>query len=89
MTKRRKFTPQFKVEVVLEALSGKCSQAEICRQHNLCKEQLTRWKRHLLENAATLFDSADKQTNAYKQCITQLEQLVGKLTIELDIQKKP
>ena len=88
MAKRRRFTPQFKVEVVLEALSGKCSQAELCRQHNLCKEQLTRWKRHLLDNAATLFESADKQTNAYQQRITQLEQLVGKLTMELDIQKK-
>ena len=88
MAKRRKFTPEFKVEVVIEALSGKCSQAELCRQHDLSKEQLTRWKRHLLDNATTLFESADKQTNAYQQRITQLEQLVGKLTLELDIQKK-
>ena len=33
--KRRTFTPEFKVEVVLEALSGKSSQAELCRRHNL------------------------------------------------------
>lgn len=88
VTKRRKFTPQFKVEIVIEALSGKCSQAELCRQHNICKEQLTRWKRHFLDNADTLFESADKQTNAYQKRIILLEQLVGKLTLELDIQKK-
>ena len=30
MTKRRNFTPEFKAEVVLEALSGETSQAELC-----------------------------------------------------------
>ena len=33
--KRRNFTPEFKAEVVLEALSGESSQAEVCRRHNL------------------------------------------------------
>ena len=31
--KRRNFTPEFKAEVVLEALSGESSQAELCRRH--------------------------------------------------------
>ena len=35
MAKRRKFTPEFKAEVVLEVLSGATSQAEVCRCHNL------------------------------------------------------
>ncbi|RKU17030.1 hypothetical protein C6501_04780 [Candidatus Poribacteria bacterium] len=35
MAKRRNFTPDFKAEVVLEALSGESSQAELCRKHNL------------------------------------------------------
>ena len=34
MTKRRNFTPEFKAEVVLEALIGETSQAELCRRHN-------------------------------------------------------
>ena len=33
--KRRNFTPEFKAEVVLEALRGESSQAELCRRHNL------------------------------------------------------
>ena len=33
--KRRTFTPEFKAEVVLEALRGESSQAELCRRHNL------------------------------------------------------
>ena len=50
--KRRDFTPEFKAKVVLEALR-KNSQAELCRRHNLSEEQLSEWKRQLLENAAS------------------------------------
>ena len=35
MAKRRRFTPEFKeTEVVIEALSGESSQAELCRKHS-------------------------------------------------------
>ena len=63
MAKRRRFTPQFKIEVVIEALSGQSSQAELCRRHNLSDEQLSKWKHQLLDNAASFFESADKQSN--------------------------
>ena len=62
--KRRNFTPKFKAEVVLEALMGESSQAELCRKHNLSDEQLSKWKRQILENASTLFESSDKQSAA-------------------------
>ena len=59
-TKRRRFTPEFKdTEVVLEALNGQSSQAELCRKHNLSDVQLSKWKRQLLENAPTLFEPID------------------------------
>ncbi len=86
--KRRNFTPEFKAEVVLEALAGESSQAELCRRHNLSDEQLSKWKRQLLENAATLFEPADKQSDANIERIAHLERLVGRLTVALDIQKK-
>ena len=88
MAKRRRFTPQFKAEVVVEALNGHSSQAELCRRHNLSDEQLSKWKHQLIENAATLFESTDKPSDDSKQRIAQLEQLVGRLTLALDIQKK-
>ena len=39
--KRRTFTAEFKTEVVLEALRGESSQAELCRRHNLSEDQLS------------------------------------------------
>ena len=49
MTKRRKFTSEFKTELVLEVLSGATSQAELCRHHNLNEDQLSKWKQQFLE----------------------------------------
>ena len=88
MAKRRRFTPQFKAEVVIEALSGHSSQAELCRRHNLSDEQLSKWKHQLIDSAATLFESTDKHSNESIERIAQLEQLLGRLTLALDIQKK-
>ena len=88
MAKRRNFTAKFKAEVVLEALSGESSQAELCRRHNLSENQLSTWKRQFLENAETFFESPEKHADASLERIAQLEQLVGRLTLALEIQKK-
>ncbi len=88
MAKRRRFTAKFKAEVVLEALSGESSQAELCRRHNLSANQVSTWKRQFLENAETFFESPEKHADASGERIAQLEQLVGRLTLALEIQKK-
>ena len=68
MAKRRKFTAQFKAEVVLEALRGETSQAALCRRHNLSENQVSTWKRQLLENVETLFASkTDKSSNSQQR----------------------
>ena len=64
------------------------SQAEVCRRHNLNENQLSQWKRQLLENALMLFESTDKQSSDAEKRIAHLEQLVGKMAVALDIQKK-
>ena len=88
MAKRRRFTAEFKAEVVLEALRGESSQAEVCRRHNLSEDQLSKWKQQFVENAASLFESRGKSSEDTAEHIAHLEQLVGRLTVALDIQKK-
>ena len=86
--KRRTFTPEFKAKIVLEALRGETSQSELCRRHNLSEDQVSKWKQQFLENAVTLFESGDKGSQDAAERIAHLEQLVGRLTMELDIHKK-
>ena len=81
--------PSLKSEVVLEALRGETSQAEVCRKpHNLSDEQLSKWKQQLLENASPSLKPADKQFDAAAERIAQLEQIIRRLTLSLDIPKK-
>ena len=89
MAKRRRFTAKFKAEVVLEALTGDSSQAELCRRHNLSENQVSTWKRQFLEHAEPFFESeTEKHSSASAERIAQLEQLVGRLTLAMEIQKK-
>ena len=86
--KRKKFTPEFKAKVVIEALNVESSEAEICCQHNITEAQLSQWKRQFVENVATLFEPNRKQSDAATERIAELEQLVGRLKQGLNIQKK-
>ena len=86
--KQRNLTSEFKAKVVLEALRSESSHAELCQRHNISEEQLSKWKRQLLENAASLFESSGKPSKEATERIARLEQHVGRLTVALDIQKK-
>ena len=57
-------------------------------RHNLSDEQLSTWKRQFVENAASLFESSDKASEDAAERIAHLEQLVGRLTVALNIEKK-
>ena len=88
MAKRRRFTAEFKATVVLEALSGETSQAELCQRHNLSEEQLSEWKQQLLENVVSLFESRDKSSKETTERIAHLEQLVERLTVVVDVHER-
>jgi len=85
--RRRSFTPQFKAQVVLEVLSGMKSQAEVARQHKLKPELITRWKDIAIEGLETLFQ-VEGQRSQDEHRIAELERMVGRLTMELDVAKK-
>ena len=87
MNQRRRFTPQFKSRVVLEILTKLKSMAQVCREYDLKEQVVTRWKAEFLERAPTLFAS-DQQRDDAQARIAELERLVGRLTMELEIAKK-
>ena len=87
MNQRRRFTPQFKTRVVLEILTKLKSMAQVCRDYELKEQVVTRWKAEFLERAPTLF-APDQQRDDAQTRIAELERLVGRLTMELEIAKK-
>lgn len=87
MGKHRSFTADFKAQVVLEVISGGRTAAEICRQHELKPQLLSLWKSELVDNAAKVFQRDEQQSGA-RDRIAELERLVGRLTLELEVAKK-
>jgi transposase len=87
MVNRRQFTPEFKAQAVLELVSGVKSLAEACREYQVNAALLSRWKTEFLQNAARAFQS-EEQISKERARIAELERLVGRLTLELDIAKK-
>ena len=87
MNKRRTFTPQFKSQVVLQLLAGEWSMAELCREHQLTAPMIGAWQQQCLAAATQAF--ANETTRNQEQArIAELERMVGKLTMELEIATK-
>ncbi len=87
MATRRRFTPEFKTRVVLELISGAKSLAEVCRQYQLNSQMVSRWKSEFLEKAPQLFQTRDQNSQEQAR-IGELERLIGRLTLELELAKK-
>ena len=54
-TKRRRFTPEFNARVALEALRERDSVQAIARRRELHPNQVSTWKRQLLEGLPEVF----------------------------------
>jgi transposase len=85
--KRRTFAAEFKAQVVIELLTGRQSSAELCREHQLSSSLLALWKATFLERLPLLFQD-DERLSQERARIADLEQLVGRLALELEISKK-
>ena len=72
MAQRRRFTPKFKTQMVLDLLTGRRSMAQLCREHDLKEQVVTRWRAVFLDRAEILF-RADTEREEYHERIAELE----------------
>jgi transposase-like protein len=89
--KRRQFSAEFKFEVVVELVRGEKSAAQLCREHDLTESLLSKWKQDFLAGGAAIFTRHDQtaaQSAEASERIAELERMVGKLTMQVEILKK-
>lgn len=87
MTKRtrRNHASGFKAKVALAALRGDKTLAEIAQQFDVHPNQVTEWKRQLLERAADVFEgNAPTAKNDGEADMKTLHAKIGQLTLEND-----
>ena len=87
MSKRRTFTPEFKAQVVLEELTGVKDRDEICREYRRRPQVFSRWREEFVERAPEIF-ATERSRGDEQERIADLEQMVGRLTMELEVAKK-
>jgi transposase len=84
---RRTYTPEFKVRVVLEMLTSKKSLSQASREYGIKDSVLSRWRQEFLERAPQIFEQG-KAEDSQAQRIAELERLVGRQALQLDMAKK-
>lgn len=88
MVERRKYSPEFKARVVLELLTSQKSLAQASREYGIKDTVLSRWKQEFLARAAELFDRPQAGKSQEAERIGELERMVGRLTMQLEVAKK-
>lgn len=79
--KRRKHTAAFKAQVALAAIAGEKTLAELAEQFEIHPNQITTWKRQMVEGAAGVFNKSPQQPDVD---LKSLHAKIGQLTLEHD-----
>ena len=86
--KKRNWSVEEKLAIVLEGLKEKRPVAEICRQHRISQTLYYRWRDKFLEGGKKGLVNSAGDDNAYKAEIEKLQKIIGKQAIQIEILKK-
>ena len=87
--KRRNHTSAFKAKVALAAIKGDKTIAELASEYEVHPNQITQWKKKLLESMPDVFSRSRQRDKQKQDDLTEhLYQQIGQLKVELDWLKK-
>ena len=89
MTKS-KFTPDQKIQIVLESIKTSIGTAELCRRHNVHPPTFQTWRQLFMEGGKDRLSQHGKSDlgRGLKKENDDLKRLVGELTLANDVLKK-
>ena len=87
MTKRRTFTAEFKAQVVLDMITTPKSAGQASREYGVKDSVLSRWKQEFIERSPMVFEQSPVNDDR-DQRIAELERMVGRMAMELEMAKK-
>ena len=87
--KRKRYTAQYKFETALEASKGLKTINQLASERGLHPNQVSQWKRQLLEEGTAIFgNSSAHQQRETARIEAELYEQIGRLKMELDWLKK-
>lgn len=89
MQKRKQYNQQFKFKVALEAAKGVKTINQIASENSLHPNQVSQWKKQLLDEGSTLFNGQQgRQPQQQAAQEAELYEQIGRLKMELEWLKK-
>ena len=87
---KKKHTKEFKAKVAMDALRGEKTVQEIALKYEIHPNQVTLWKKQLIDNAASAFERQghDKEQQEVEKKQDELFSQIGQLKVENDFLKK-
>ena len=86
---RRKFTPEFKAKVALEAIKDQMTLAQLAQKFEVNAVTISKWKSEFLANMPAVFsNSKDSESQETAVPVEKLYAQIGQLKVELDFLKK-
>jgi transposase-like protein len=86
---RRQFSGDLKAKIAVEAIKGQRTIQEIASHYEVHPNQVTQWKKQLMEGASEIFSKGRiYAAEADEQLKSELYQQIGKLQVDLDWLKK-
>lgn len=85
---RRKFKPEFKAKVVLEALKERSTIEELAQKYELHPNQINQWKREAANKLSEVFEKGGKGSKSEELDSEKLYAQIGQLKVENDFLKK-
>jgi transposase-like protein len=82
--KRRTHSPEFKAKVALAAIQGDYTMAQLVKKFDLHANQITEWKKQLLNGASDVFGKHERKTEDAAEAVQELHAKIGQLTMEND-----
>ena len=82
--KRRTHSPEFKSKVALAAIRGDLTMAELVKRFDVHANQITEWKKQLLNSAADVFGKHARKAEDAEETVAELHAKIGQLTMEND-----
>ncbi len=81
---RTRYQASFKAKVALAAVSEQQTVPELARRFGVHPNQIYKWKKELIENAARVFESGPERAGQDAAREGELLQKIGELTVERD-----